>query len=170
VKQKKQKNPGFTLVELILYIGLSSILLLVISLFLTTMLSARVKQQTISEVDEQGLQIMQIITQNIRNAEAVNSPTPGNSDSTLNLSVLDASKNPTIFNLNQNTLQIKEGSESNINLTNSKIDLSSLNFENLSRDGTPGMIRISFEMSYKNETSRQEYNYTKPFYTSVSLR
>ena len=59
---------GFTLVELLLYVGISSAILLASSLFLATLLESRIKNQTIAEVEQQGLAVMQIITQDIRNA------------------------------------------------------------------------------------------------------
>ncbi len=170
MKPIKQNKKGFTLVELLLYVGLSAILLLVISLFLTTMLAARAKQQTITEVEAQAMQMMQIITQSIRNAEGINSPLAGESASTLSLSMSDAQNNPTDFNMNQNTLQITEGSQSSINLSNTGIHITNFTVQNLSRNDTSGLVRISFDVNYNNESGRSEYNYNKSFNTSVSLR
>ncbi|MBT4448042.1 MAG: prepilin-type N-terminal cleavage/methylation domain-containing protein, partial [Candidatus Komeilibacteria bacterium] len=45
---------GFTLVELILYVAIGSIVLLVITSFFQTNLSSRAKIKAISEVDQQG--------------------------------------------------------------------------------------------------------------------
>src|SRR3989338_6871109 len=73
----QSKSNGFTLIELLLYVGIASIILLVTSLFLSTLLQSRIKNQTIAEVEQQGLAVMQLITQTARNADSVNSPDTG---------------------------------------------------------------------------------------------
>jgi type II secretory pathway component PulJ len=65
---------GFTLIELLLYVSLTAILLLSITAFIGALLSARVKNASIAEVDQQGAQVMQQITQAVRNSEAIVAP------------------------------------------------------------------------------------------------
>ena len=45
---KRRNNRGFTLVELLLYVSISGVILLVISVFLSTLLESRVKNQTMN--------------------------------------------------------------------------------------------------------------------------
>ncbi len=161
---------GFTLVELLLYVGISSTLLLVTSLFLGMMLEARVKNQTISEVEGQGTQVMQIITQTIRNAENITSPSVGVSGVSLTLNVVDTLDDPTIFDLASGAIRIKEGAGANIPLTNSHVTVSALSFQNLSRASTPGIVRVSFTITYVNPEGRKEYDFSKTFHGSASLR
>jgi Tfp pilus assembly protein PilW len=161
---------GFTLIELLLYTAISATLLLAISIFLSMLLQSQTKNQTIVEVEQQGTMAMQIITQTIRNATAINSPAQGTSASLLSENVLDISKSPTIFDLLSGVLRIKEGAGSAISLTNNRVAVSNLTFQNLSRPGTPGTIRIQFTVSYINLGGRNEYNYTKTFLGSASIR
>jgi len=163
-------NSGFTIIELLLYVAISSIILLVTSLFLSTLLEARVKNQIIAEVEQQGVQVMQIITQTIRNAELVNSPANGASGSSLSLNTSLASTTPSIFDLSAGVVRIKENGNSVINLTNSKVSVSNLSFYNLSRPGTPGVIKISFTISAINNSNRNEYSFSSLFTGSASLR
>jgi len=167
---KIKKNKGFTLIELLLYIAISSIILLITSLFLSTLLESRVKNQTISEVEQQGVQVMQIITQTIRNGDIVNSPTAGTSSASLSLNTFTPANNPTVFDLSSGVIQIKEGTSTVIPLTNSKVTASSLSFLNLSRSSTPGVVQVSFTISYLNLSGRNEYSFTKNFIGSASLR
>lgn len=170
-KEGRFKNSaGFTLIELLLYIGIASTILLVSTLFLNTLLESRVKNQTIAEVEQQGLQVMQQITQAVRNAESITSPTPGNSGVSLTLDVVNASDNPTVFDLSSDEIRITEGAGSAIALTNSRVTASSLSFQNLSRADTPGIMRISFTLTHINPEGRQEYDFEKTFYASASLR
>ncbi len=161
---------GFSLVELLLYTSISAIMLLTISLFFSMILESRIKNQTIAEVEQQGLQIMQIITQTARNAETITSPSQGTSASSLTLDVITASNDPTILDLSGGAIRIKEGAGAVIPLTNSRVTASNLLFQNLSRPNTPGTIRISFVLTHINPENRNEYNFSKIFYASASLR
>jgi Tfp pilus assembly protein FimT len=62
---------GFTLVEMSLYVAICAILLLVLSSFLSFLLGARVRSQAITEVNQQGFQVMNLITQTIRNGRSI---------------------------------------------------------------------------------------------------
>jgi len=169
-KNNKKILSGFTLIELLLYIAISSLMLLMISFFLMMIIQSRIKNQTMSEVEQQGLQVMQIIKQTIRNAESIISPSQGETSTTLNLDVINVADDPTIFDSSGGVIRITEGVGSPISLTNSKVMVSNLSFRNLSRANTPGIIRIRFTLEYINSTDRNEYSFTKNFYGSASLR
>ena len=161
---------GFSLIELLLYVSIASIMLLVTSLFLSTLLQSRIKNQTVAEVDQQGLQVMQIIAQTARNSEAITSPTIGASTSSLTLDVITVANDPTVFDLASGAFQMKEGAVTAVSLTNSRVIVSSLTFQNLSRAGTPGTIRIRFTLTHVNPSGRNEYSFTKTFTGSATLR
>lgn len=161
---------GFTLVETLLYVSIVSVMLLVMSAFLFLILQSRTKFQTISEVDQNGIQVMQIISQTIRNAKQINIPAQGATGATLSLEVENAEKTPTVFNSSGANIQIKEGTGATIPLTSSKVSVSGLEFYNISKANTPGIIRFSFTLSHLNPSGRQEYDYSKTFYGSAALR
>ncbi|MBN2016049.1 prepilin-type N-terminal cleavage/methylation domain-containing protein [Candidatus Dojkabacteria bacterium] len=164
-----KSQEAFSLIELLLYIAIVSVVLGVISTFLITLLQARVKNQTISEVEQQGVQVMQVITQTIRNSEDINSPSAGSSAAALSLDVVEAAKDPTTFDLSNDTVRVTEGAGSAIDLTNSKVVVTDLTFENLTRSGTPGVVRVTFTITHINESGRNEFDYSKTFYGSASL-
>lgn len=170
IKNSKNKSGGFTLIELILYVGIASILLLAISFFLAMLIQSRIKNQTIAEVEQQGLQVMQIITQTARNSEAITSPAPGASASLLTLDVINVANDPTVFNISSNAIRVTEGINSAIALTNSRVNVSNLTFQNLSRANTPGAIRIQFTITHINPEGRNEYSFAKTFIGSATLR
>jgi prepilin-type N-terminal cleavage/methylation domain-containing protein len=102
-KQKALKSfqvqRGFTLIELLLYVSIVSSLLLAITGFFTFTLESRIKNQSITEVNQQGALIMDHITQTIRNATAITSPAVGSTGSSLTLTVPTAGLSPTIFDV-----------------------------------------------------------------------
>lgn len=164
--KKHTKNSGFTLIELLLYLAITPLILLAISLFLSLFFEARIKNQTISEVENQGIHVMNLITQTIRNAEAINTSLPDS----LSLDVVNIALDPTVFDLSGSILRITEGVQSPIALTNTRVNASGLTFQNLSRPSTPGIVRIQFTLSHINPEGKYEYNFTKIFYGSASVR
>lgn len=168
--EAKKSQKGFTLIELLLYVAATSIMLLAISIFISILLQSRVKNQTIAEVEQQGLRVMQLITQTGRNAEAITSPAIGASASSLTLDVIPAASDPTIFDLVSGIIRIKEGAGSAIALTNTRVTASALTFQNLSRASTPGTVRIQFTLTHSNPEGRNEYAFAKTFTGSATLR
>lgn len=166
----QNKNKGFTLVELLLYVGIISILMLGISAFLSVLLSARVKNQTISEVDTQGFEVVRIIQQTIHNANSITSPATSTVAGSLILTMTSSTLNPTSFTSSSGVLYITEGNGQPVPLTNSHVNLSNLIFSNISLSSTPGAIRFMFTLTRQNLSGRNEYDYTRTFVGSASLR
>jgi len=164
------KKSGFTLIELALYIALAAVVLLGSSSMISLVSDARTKDKVVSEVEQQGDAALQVITQSIRNATAVNSPTSGTSASSLSINTPTGANNPTIFDVATGTLFIKEGATAAVALTNNNITVASLNFQNLSQTGAKANLRVSFSVSYKSNSVRQVYQFSRNFYGSASLR
>ena len=165
-----KKGNGFTLIELLLYIAVASIIVFTTASMLRFTLESRVKNQTIAEVEQEGAQVMALITQTVRNGTLINSPTIGHSAASLSLVVTDGASSPTVFDLSSGAVRIKEGAGATINLTSSRITVSNLNFQNLSMTDTPNIIRVSFTVTYTNSSGRNEYDFAKTFYGSADLR
>ncbi len=164
------RKPGFTLIELTLYIALATVVLFGSSSMISLVFDARTKDFVMSEVEQQGDSALQTITQSIRNATVVNFPTPGTSTSTLSINTLVTANNPTIFNLSSGVILMKEGTATATPLTNSNVLVTSLNFQNLSQTLANDNLRASFTISYNSSSTRQVYQYSRNFYGSGSLR
>jgi type II secretory pathway pseudopilin PulG len=162
---------GFTLVEMLLYVAISSIMLFSLSLLLTFLLSSRIKNQSIGDVNQQGLQVMQLVTQTIRNAKSIDSPAIGLTSNTLSVTMFDPLHSPTIFAVVNGVMQITEGSGASIALTNSHVTVSSLLFQNISSaSSTDRIIKVSFVIDHKNPSGRNENSFSKSFTGSATLR
>ncbi len=157
------KKNGFTLIELLLYVAIVGVILTLISSFLTTMIISRTKTNTINEVNLQGLQAIEVIIQKIESADKVTIPEKGSSSNVLSID------NEIIFTLQNGTIYIEETLEPT-NITNKKVVVSDLIFENLAMENSPDSIRISFTISRINHSGRSEYSYEKTFIGSASLR
>ncbi len=161
---------GFTLIELLMYTLIVGTLLTGISVFFGMAADARIKNQSVAEVDQQGLFAMEYMTGTIRNASSITSPALGASGASLTLVVPTGSLSPTIFDLSSNVLRVKEGAAAVVPLTSGDVQITSLTFNNLSRSSTLEVVQIIMTIAHTNTAGRNEYDYQKTFTTSVTLR
>lgn len=166
----RTNQSGYTLIELLLYVVIVGSLLTATSIFFAATTSARVKSQTVNEVEQQGQFAMNYITRTIRNANSVTSPALGANASQLTVVVPTASLSPTVFSLSGTTLTVKEGSAAAIALTGNNVQVTSLVFKNFSRSASAELVQIAMTLSYANTAGRNEYDYTQTFTTSVVVR
>lgn len=171
ISYKLKASPrGFTLIELLLYAVLVGSIVLALSIFFSMVLSSRVKNQTIAEVEQQGAEVMQTILQTARNAENITVPAVGANGNSATLDVVSVADDPTVFDLSSGAIRIKKGVAANVNLTSPLVTASGLTFANLTRPTTPGNIAVSFTLTRVNTENKNDYDYTKTFYGTASLR
>ncbi len=163
------KQRGFTLIELLLYVAVVGALLSVIVSFFGLVVEARVKGQTINEVNDQGTALMDTITQTIRNATSITTPAAAGSGASLTLVVPTGSLSPTIFDVSSGTARIKEGAAAAISLTNSDVQITSITFKNVTISGTSGSVQVSFTISRLNPGNRNEYDYQQTFTSTAEI-
>jgi len=162
---------GFTLIEVLLSLAIFSISVFVISTFYFESINARVKGQTLMDVESEANQALTIMSQTIRNSVSITSPVQGGSDFRIGLIMPDLAESPTAFGLSEGAIYMLQGVSTGVPITStSTMEVTNLLFENLSRDNTSGTVRISFTASHVNESGRNEYEYSETYYTSASLR
>ncbi|HEY5695321.1 MAG TPA: type II secretion system protein [Candidatus Saccharimonadales bacterium] len=156
---------GFTLIELVLYTGIIGSLLLVSGLFLQITQEAQIKNQSITEVEQQGIVALDYMTRTIRSAASVTTPQPGTTAGSLVL----AGVSPTTFSVAAGVLQTNENGGT-FNLTNNKVTMQNVQFTNLARGGTRDIIRISFTLARTNPYNNNLYEYSKTYIASAEVR
>ena len=166
------KQPrGFTLVETVLYVSIACLLLLAISFFLSNMLQTRAKSVAIAEVEGQGVQVMQLMTQTVRNAALLNTPAASTSSTMLSVNTTSTTTSPTVFSLSGGVLQMKEGTTTaTIPLTNGKVAASNLSFTNFGTASTSGSVRMQFTLTMTNFATTSGFSYTKTFIGTATVR
>ena len=167
---KRMDSKGYTLIELLLYVVILGLILTPLTYFFGMTSEARVKAQSISEVEDQGTAAMDYITQTVRNAYSVSAPAAAASGSSLTLVVPTTALSPTVFSLNGTTLQVKEGTGATIPLTSGDVQVTNLTFKNLTRSGTSGVVQISFTITRTNNSGgRNEFDYQQTFTSSAEI-
>lgn len=161
---------GFTLIEMLLYMAILSIVMGGFVIFAITVFQTRIKAEAVSVVETQGNMAMEQILKSIRLGTVINTPAAGVSASSASINVFDGVKSPTLFDLNSGAIRIKEGASAYVNLTPANVTVSNLSFQNLTQTGAPGVIRVSYTLTSINSSGRSEYSYSKNFVATASLR
>lgn len=138
------------------------IILLAITIFIDFIIKSKNNAKYLSEIEEQGRQVMQIMSQNIRQADSITVPAAGVSSSTTTIKMVTPAIDPTSFTLAGGKIQIRQGAGLYTDLTNSEVNVTSLNFTNVSASSTPGAIKVQFTLTAGS--------FSKNFYATYSLR
>lgn len=169
-RPQSPKSAGFTLIEIVLYVAIASVIFGGIAAFMDISLKSRVRQDVIGEVEYGGNAAMSAIAQAIRNAKSITLPVASSTGATLTLVMPDANISPTVFDLTSGGIRMSERGLGTTTITSSRLTASSLLFANLSRIGTPGAVRFQFVLDYANPDGIAEYTFRDHFIGGASLR
>ena len=172
---KSTARPGSTLIEILLYLVIFSIIITTISYFAVVSGSSRVRGEIVTEIDYQGIAIIDLVTQSVRNSTSISQPAANTSASSLTLTTQTPSLNPTIFDSQSDgtttRTRITEGLPPvNNYLTNSHVNITNLTFTNVKVTGSNDSIQIRFTLTYRNPSGRKDFDYQKTFYGAATRR
>ncbi len=165
---------GYTIIEMLLYIAIFSLIIGSILSVAMSIADQRIQNQVTQEVDYQGNMAINNITQNLRNANSINNPTPTNTSSSVSFNSPTASNNPIVYDAvsdqGVNKLRLRIGAMPSEYLTSSRVNISNLSISNRAISGGRDSIYISFTLSYHNPANKPQLNYQKNFYGVTTLR
>lgn len=164
------KTKGFTLLEFLLYFGILAILIVTVLQILFQITEARIKSETIQEVTQNARIINESISDFVRNAQSVTSPTIGATGQSLTLVMSDAAKNPSVFSLDSGVLSLQKAGGVVMPLHTNEVTISSLSFTNVSYPSSPGAIRVVFTLQASAPAGARIYHHTETFYTTITIR
>lgn len=156
---------GVTLVELILFMAIASIMGLAIMPLMFSSTENRLLQESIAHIENNGPQLMQIIGKRVRESERILDPLPGNTSNVLAIQTSSGAISPTIFGvLTGAVIQI----EKNVHQTISATEVSVDNFlvRNISNGYSTG-ITVSFTLSRSLRLEAPRY-YEQAFQSSFT--
>lgn len=158
----KVQNKGFTLVELIIYIGIVSIILVSISYLVLDIISSQTKAYAHLEVQQNLRFVQKIMSNDIKAAQDFSIP----SADTL---VLDGGAITYNFDGSFNKITRQIGVESPVDLTTDEVVVTG-NFSNLSYNDRTRNVRVYLDISYKNPENLSDYQASQAADFTVELR
>ncbi len=165
---KKNKNSGFSLMSTVVYIAIISSVMTSFVFFVLAISDTRNKNYAVQEVQSNARIILNFISQNIRLADDVITPSESNSSNSLELDMPDTGDNM-IFSLNNGVLEVTEGGEPPVAISSSRVNIMNLNFTNLAEINYKDNIKIDMDIKY-NSFGSKSYAYRENYNTSVSVR
>src|SRR3989344_6466954 len=139
---------GFTLIEVLIYMVIFSLLVGTMMLFAFAMLSGAQRTDMQIEVTDNARFATQKLQRIIQGAVSVNSPAVGSSSTSLSLTTATASWNPFVIDVASGSLRFKKGSAEAIPITNGFVTISSVSFKNYSfSTSTKNTIHVKANVS-----------------------
>jgi len=165
-------NLSFTLVEILVYIGVLVIILVAISSFLIWAIHSNTKTKVMRETLDNARRAMEIMNYEIREAKSIYTPTTISTQ--LSLETIhylpEGEKTSFIdFYLCGTQLCLKKESQNPIALTSDKLEVNNLIFSQVITGQIPS-IQIDFKIDYKNPANRPEYEASVNLKSAISLR
>ncbi|MBI3341886.1 hypothetical protein HY024_02080 [Candidatus Curtissbacteria bacterium] len=152
---------GFTLIEMLLYMGLSAIFLVSITQIFVLIAGIRLDSESTSGVQMDGQYLLSRVAYDVSRSGSITAPLAGQSGTTLTTNLFTYT-----YDLSSGNLQITEaGNTDNLNSTNSKV--SNLTFTHL--DPAPkDTVQVKFTLT--SVGTSQKGPETRTFQTTVGLK
>ncbi len=141
-----KKQSGFTLIEFLLYLSLTVGMLLILSSIGAAVLTSRMKANDLEEIQYNAEFVHEKIRSIVSSAESVVAPLSGVASNSLTLEMSDTAKNPTVIDVYEGSIRIKEGANESVLLTNNVVSVTDVLFTHTAHEGSVPPV-IGIEMS-----------------------
>ena len=163
---KINSKKGFSIIELLLYMGILTILLVITMQMFSSIFDIQLESQATSSVAQDSKYIMGRFTYDLNRAESISTPSsPGSSSATLAL-VIDGET--FTYSLNSGDLILENNKTGTIDqLNSSETTVSNVSFLRLDGNGKDS-VQMSFTLT--SETIRRGGKEVESFQTTAGLR
>ncbi len=168
ILQKISSQKGVTLIEFILYIGIFSILLVVLFQLLSSVFDVQVESQSTSSLAEDGLFLLNRINYDIQSANKIT--TPGSSGSSSATLVLDMKTSNYTYKITSGNLVITDSLSGTDQLNSLNTSVSNLNFTRLSDTKGYGTDTITASFTLTSRITKRTASSFKNFKSTIGVR
>ncbi len=163
-----RNNNGFTLIEIIIYVAIIGIVMTSFIAFGMSISSARSKTYVVQEVQGNARMLIDIISQKIKRAQAITSPTAGQSNGAMTLD-MPYSESDLTFSMTDGIVYLTEGSGDPQAIVSNEVEVENFQFSNIGLNGSVDSILVEFDMEFRNAAS-VEYSYADSFCFVITSR
>ncbi len=165
MKKHESNKKGFTIVELLIYIGILSIFLLAMTDTFSSIVDVRRESEAVSAVEQDGNYILAKLFYDISHAQSINVPASlGASSNSLQLTINGVSNT---YSISGGNLQVVNNAGTNI-LNGINSSISNLTF--LRVGNTSGKNTIQLSLTVTSRVIRNGGTEARTYQTSVGLR
>lgn len=163
---------GFTLIEVLVYIAVFSIIIGSVSALLITTLYSQIKAKAMREALDNGQRAMEKMVYEIKEAKNIYIPTTTANQLSLETAhYLPVGEETTYidFYFCSNRLCLKKESQNPTSLTSEKVEIINLSFAPIFT-GKAASVQINLSLKYKNPSNRPEYQASANLQSTASLK
>lgn len=146
MNKKRYLRPGTTLIELLLFMAILGVVGISALPLLFSATEDRLLQQTISNVEQNGIQLMQTIGYHVRHAERIITPALQSTTSVLTLQTGSGDTNPTIIGISSGALILIRRTVRET-ISSSQVAVESFTVQNTSVSDGHGSVLVRFRLS-----------------------
>jgi len=177
MKRRKQKD-GFTLLEMLVYIGLTFIVLSLTVSFMISLIRSYTRFRVERDVSTNAREAMNYMLREIKSADDVYIPTsvlgPNPGQLSLETSISPPPDETTAFidfYVDNGQLLLKREEQDPFPLTSDRVQVDNLIFTHFTNpSGSGELLQIEITVGYRSNASRFEFNATQEFTSSAALR
>ncbi len=167
---------GFTLIEILVYIGVFSVVFAALISFIIWVNKSNIKTQAMREVSDNLKLAMDKMIYEIRTAKSIYTPTVTSSQ--LSLETLNYLPEGETFSYIDfflcgplsDTLCLKKESQNPVALTSPRVKIDNLTFTLIGTSTSTSSVQIELKVSYKNPQNLTEYQASVAATSTASLR
>lgn len=168
IKRKKLIS-GFSLLELLIYVTILSVLVVVVSNTFIALSKGNGQSNARSEVNSAIRFATELLRQDLKNASAVSVPIAGTPSGTLTLTRAGVT---IVYDISGGILRRKEGTADPVNITNSNITVSTPTFtriENTNLVFSRTNVAVKINMTFGYNSNSPDWAYSASLQTTASL-
>lgn len=164
--KNRQFQQGFTIIELLMYMGIFSILLLALFQIFTSVFDIQAETQATSSVEQDGKYILTRIIYDIQRASAITTPSAiGAQGSSLQLTIGTATYTYALLN---GTLVLTSDVDTNAQMNSYDTTISSLSFTKLGNTNGKNVVTVSYVIT--SNTKRSSGSEVRSYKTTIGIR
>lgn len=160
---------GFTLIEVILYVGIVVGMLAVAFVVSNNILIAQERNNINGEVFDNAMFVMQKISWALDGASVISSPAANTTSTVLSLNKASSTQNPYVFDIANNVARLAVGGASPVPLISDHALIDELTFQYVDPPLGPSSIRITLRVRNAPYTGLTTYNTSTTLQTSIFL-
>lgn len=162
---KMKKKEGFSLIELVVYIGIfaaASVFMVGILIIFTRI---NLRQTAINEVNDQVYFVNSTVQRLVKDSSFIDMAA-GSSTSTLNLVMASSTLSPTQIYLEDGVIYLREGSYDPLSITDTNVTVNDFQVTKYENPGGYSLVRIYLTVSYN--TSNEQAKFKRTVNTAIS--
>lgn len=165
---RKTNLKANSLVEILLYVGIVSALVLSIVAVIFNLTDSNNKRQAIEKVNLEAQSIILFFQKEMRSANSIIIPTNNQTGSVLQ--IMSDGNSVHEISIFDGNIFIKVDSGVPVQINSSKVSLYDAQFINASNVNTTGSILFKFKLRYDTENTLQAFNYNQSYESSFTIK